>query len=89
MASTLENLIRQVVGIEDTKAGGIISQWTEFQKRGYKTNRYYPTMDKDELSGPRGNMFRPDEQVKSLSGEICNTPSPTSRRVGTLVQLIR
>ena len=72
----LESLIRQVAGGGDTKAGGIIPQWTEIRRRGHEASRYYPTMAREVRSGPMGYPFRPDEDVRNLSGGVCNTPVP-------------
>ena len=73
---TLESLIRQVVGGGETKDGGIIPQWTEIQRRGHEASRYYPTMARKVRFGPMGYPFRPDEDVKNLSGGVCNTTVP-------------
>ena len=34
------------------------------------TGRYYPTMTREVRSGPMGYQFRPDEDVRNLSGGV-------------------
>ena len=69
-----QSLIRQVARGGDTKAGGIIPQWTEIRRRKHETSRYYPTMAREARSEPMGYPFRPDEDVRNLSGEFVTPP---------------
>ncbi|KAL8095796.1 hypothetical protein AgCh_036968 [Apium graveolens] len=67
---TLKNLMRQVAGGGDTKAGGIIPQWQEVRRWGHEVSRYYPTMARETKILTYGLSVRPDEDVMSLSGGV-------------------
>lgn len=68
--------MHQVAGGEDTKAGDIISQWTEVWRRGHEASRYHLTITWEERYGLMSYPFCPDEKVKSLSGKVFNNPIP-------------
>ena len=48
----------------------------EVRRWGHEASRYYPTMAREGRSGPMGYPFRPDEDVRNLSGGVCNTLVP-------------
>lgn len=48
---TLESLMCQVAGDDDTKTGDSILKWTEVLRLGHESSRYYPKIAREVRSG--------------------------------------